>query len=90
MHIRKNCKIKQKNTLQKFCFQKPWPITEVDLGDTLPIFGDLKLNEKPVFYQGSKGMTMADKLMYFPNDDTQNFSFWRLQLAVETFGHSTK
>ena len=32
---------------------------------------------------------MADKLMYIPNDDTQNYFFCRLQLDVETFGHST-
>ena len=35
--------------------------------------------------------TMADKLMYMPNDDTQNHSFCRLKaVGVETFGHSTK
>ena len=33
--------------------------------------------------------TMADTLMYVPNDDTQNFLFCRLQLGIETFGHST-
>ena len=27
---------------------------------------------------------MADKLPYIPNDDTQNYSFRRLQLVVET------
>ena len=32
--------------------------------------------------------TIADKLMYMPNDDTQIYPFWRLQLVVETFGHS--
>ena len=32
---------------------------------------------------------MADKLMYIPNDDTHIYSFSRLQLVVETFGHST-
>ena len=31
---------------------------------------------------------MADKLMYIPNHDTQNSLFCRLQLLVETFGHS--
>ena len=31
---------------------------------------------------------MADKLMYIPNDDTPNYPFFRLQLVVETFGHS--
>ena len=33
---------------------------------------------------------MADKLMHIPNDDTQNYPFYKLQLLVETFGHSTK
>ncbi len=33
---------------------------------------------------------MTDKLMYIPNDDTQNYPFSRLQLLVQTFGHSTK
>ena len=33
---------------------------------------------------------MANKLMYIPNDDTQNNHFCRLQLMVETFEHLTK
>ena len=33
---------------------------------------------------------MADKFMYIPNDDTQNYPFCTLPLVVETFGHSTK
>ena len=33
--------------------------------------------------------TMTDKLMYIPNDNTQNYLFCRLQLVVETFGHAT-
>ena len=28
---------------------------------------------------------MADKFMYIPIDDTQNYSFYRLKLVVETF-----
>ena len=32
---------------------------------------------------------MADKLMYNPYDDTENYPFCRLQLVVETFGHSS-
>ena len=32
---------------------------------------------------------MADRLMYIPNDDTQNYPLCRLQLVVETFEHST-
>ena len=33
--------------------------------------------------------TMADKMMYIQNDDTQNYSLCRSQLVVETFIHST-
>ena len=33
--------------------------------------------------------TITDKLMYIPNDDTQNYPFCKLQLVVETFGHLT-
>ena len=33
--------------------------------------------------------SMGDKLMYIPNDDTQNYPFCRLQLVVEMYGHST-
>ena len=33
---------------------------------------------------------MTNKLMYKPNDDTKKFPFCRLQLVVETIGHSTK
>ena len=32
---------------------------------------------------------MADKLMYIPIYDAQNYHFCRLQIVVETFGHST-
>ena len=41
--------------------------------------------------QGSKGMTMANKLMYIPNDDTQKYPFCRLKSVVEseTLGHLT-
>ena len=35
--------------------------------------------------RGKREKTMADQLMYIPNDDTQNFSFCRLKLVVETF-----
>ena len=31
---------------------------------------------------------MADKFIYIPNDDKQNYSFCRLQLEVVTFGYS--
>ena len=33
--------------------------------------------------------TMADKLMYIPNYNTQNYPLCRLQFVIETFGHST-
>ena len=32
---------------------------------------------------------MADKLMYIPNDDTQNYLFFSVTLVVRTFEHST-
>ena len=32
--------------------------------------------------------TMADKLMYIPNDNKQNYTLYRLQLLVGTFRHS--
>ena len=31
---------------------------------------------------------MSDKLMYIPNNDTQNYPFCRLKFVVETFEHS--
>ena len=33
---------------------------------------------------------MADKLNYIPNDDTQNYPSFRLQLEVQIFGHSNQ
>ena len=33
--------------------------------------------------------TMADKLIYIPNDAIQNYPFCKLKLVVETFEHST-
>ena len=38
--------------------------------------------------QGSKGREQHP--MYIPNDNTQEYAFCRLQLVIETFGHSTK
>ena len=32
---------------------------------------------------------MAGKLMYIPNGNKQNCPFYKLQLVVEMFGHST-
>ena len=34
--------------------------------------------------------TIADKLMYIPNDDAQNYLFCRLNLTVETLKPLTK
>ena len=36
-----------------------------------------------------RNKTMANKLMYIPTDDAQNYPFGRLQLLVEPFEHST-
>ena len=33
---------------------------------------------------------MAVKLIYISNENTQNYHICRLQLVVETFGHSVK
>ena len=33
--------------------------------------------------------TMADKIMYIPNVDTQNYPFCRFQLVVEMIEHLT-
>ena len=33
---------------------------------------------------------MANKLIYIPNDDTQNYPFFRVQLVGETFGRLNK
>ena len=33
---------------------------------------------------------MADKLIYIPNNDTQNYPFCRSKIVVETFEHSTQ
>ena len=37
----------------------------------------------------SRDKTMADKIMYIPNGDTQNYHLCRLQLVVETYGNPT-
>ena len=47
-------------------------------------------NSNSIFLWDVRDKTIAVKLMYIPNDETQNYSFCRLQLVVETFGHSTK
>ena len=33
---------------------------------------------------------MADRFMYIPNDDAQNYTTCILQLMIETFGHFTE
>ena len=43
-----------------------------------------------IYISGIKrNKTVADKLMYIPNDDTQNYYFYRSELVVEPFKHST-
>ena len=39
------------------------------------------------FRDVKESKTMADKLMYILNDNTQNYPFCRLRLVVETFKH---
>ena len=53
----------------------------------LPFFQRFKVN---MYIQGSKGIIQCtDNLMYIHNKDTQNYPFYRLQLVVDMFGHST-
>ena len=40
-------------------------------------------------YLQTRDNTMANKLMYIPFDDKQYYPLCKLQLLVETFGHST-
>ena len=64
----------------------------------LGIFLNLNCFEKSCFQfkqierfkiQGSKGINqLPKKMMYIPNDNKQNHSFRKLQLIVETIGHS--
>ena len=61
--------------------------------DTIDIFLteiqiDRKTNLKLKFSVIYRNKTVADKLMFIPNDDIQNYPFCRLQLVVETLGHS--
>ena len=35
-------------------------------------------------------MITADKLMYIPNNDTQNYPFCRSKSVLETFEHSNQ
>ena len=46
--------------------------------------------KKMYYWSGiERDKTMADNLRYISNDDTQNYSFYRLQSVVETKEHST-
>ena len=47
------------------------------------------LNYKGRADSQGRNKTMADKLMYIPNDDAQKYPFCKLQLVVKTFKHST-
>ena len=40
-------------------------------------------------FRDQRDKTMADNLMYIPNDDIQSYPFCRLKLVVETFRHLT-
>ncbi len=46
--------------------------------------GDLITNNKDI-----RDKIMDNKLMYIPNDDTQNYPFCGVKIVVETFEHST-
>ena len=41
------------------------------------------------FIRDLRDKIMTEKVMYIPNDETQNYLFFRLKLVVETFKHST-
>ena len=41
------------------------------------------------YAQNLRNKTMAEKLMYIPKDDKQNYIFSRLNLEIGTFEHST-
>ena len=72
------------------CITEKYIITTAQI--LLPIISLLLLLNTPSFifgFRDKRDKTMADKLMYKPNDDTQNYLFCRLQLVVETFGHLT-
>ena len=61
----------------------------LDMGDLqltqLKVHPKLFNNPLPHFPRVIKDKTMADKLMYIHNYDTQNRPFCRLQLGVKTF-----
>ena len=43
-----------------------------------------------IYTRDLKGFDNGDKLIYIPNDNTQNYPFCWFQLVVETFGYSTQ
>ena len=75
----------------------PWELYGVnyvvETNDSLNTFNDgrnhLRSVEK-VKHRDLNVKIMANKLMYIPNDNTQNYPFCRLQLVVENYGHLTK
>ena len=44
----------------------------------------LRVNERQ---RSNRDKTIADRLMYIPDDDTQNYTFSRFRLVVEKFEH---
>ena len=58
------------------------------------IYSKLKFeNSKTINFQYFQGIqrdkTIGNKLMYIPNEDSQNYPLCRLKLVVETFEHLT-
>ena len=45
---------------------------------------------KQIQLKDYRDKTMVDKLIYTPNDNTQNYHFYRLKLVVEMFEYSTE
>ena len=52
-------------------------------------FGNSKIIPFQYFQGIQRDKTIANKLMYIPNEDTQNYLLCRLKLVVETFEHLT-
>ena len=44
--------------------------------------------DKEEGFRYTRDQTMADKLMYIPNNDSQSYPLCRLKLVDETFEHS--
>ena len=61
-------------------------IIEYDIRVNHIKFPSLKLR---VFFRYLRDKTIADKLMYIPKNDTQNYFFCGIKLVVETFEHLT-